>query len=631
MSVRVIHGDALEMLRTLPDASVQMCVTSPPFFGLRDYGTAMWEGGDPTCDHKGNSLASAKSTLAGYTSENVKIRMNSIPFKALCGKCGAIRVDQQIGLEATPDGYVAKLVEVFREVRRILRSDGILFLNLGDAYAGHNIGGFRPGNEVKNGGVSNKNGVGFISGMKPKDLIGLPWMVAFALRADGWWLRQDNIWAKRNCMPESVQDRTTRAHEYIFMLTKSERYFYDAVAIEEDGEIAAGTRAAKGSNVRSEIKGVNGRPPEYYEYTGKRNKRSVWWMATQPFPEAHFAVYPAELAETCIKAGTSERGCCPGCGAPWARVTERAQQPSSYAARKYDEGDPLFRTKRNLGARYQAQLNANPKATVGWQPTCECYELRCRLCASVLDSNDARISSTTEPMRPMREIVFNKKARDEVLQQSVLACGNPSSSRSGLPLVQDDVSANLGSNSDVLKTVCPEMERSEPQHNEGLDDHEHGISFDFNSIASECEQLRLCAGTSLSNGKEARTASDQERGGTPQERRSSGQQNPKPSIDGQTRTRRRAKTRLHGDVPPLQESVSDARQCPHCGSRLERTAPLPRPCVILDPFFGSGTTGLIADRLGRDCIGIELNKEYVRMAEARVRRDAPLFAEVAAE
>lgn len=323
MSIRVLQGDCRDLLRSLPDASVQCCVTPPPYYGLRDYGVA-----------------------------------------------------GQIGLEQSPDAYVAEMVVVFREVRRVLRDDGTLWLNLGDSYA----------NDAKWGGASGGKHVSALhgnssigrskktTGLKPKDLIGVPWMVAFALRADGWWLRQDNIWAKRNCMPESVRDRTTRAHEYLFMLTKAERYFYDATAIEEEGDVPAGTRAAKGSNVRSELKGVNGRPPEYFEYTGKRNKRSVWWVATQPFPEAHFATFPPDLIEPCILAGTSERGCCRECGALWVRQTSRAvslESGSGRAGRK-PTGKGAGGVQTDSGT-YDIRMGPVVSTqTVGWEASCTC-------------------------------------------------------------------------------------------------------------------------------------------------------------------------------------------------------------------------------------------------------------------
>ncbi len=285
MTVTIRQGDCREVLRTLPDESVHCCVTSPPYFGLRDYG------------HAG-----------------------------------------QIGLEATPDAFVAEMVAVFREVRRVLRDDGTLWLNLGDSYSGHNLPGWRPGNETKNKGSSNKNGVGYIAGLKPKDLIGIPWRVAFALQADGWYLRQDIIWSKPNPMPESVTDRCTKAHEYIFLMSKSARYHYDAAAIRED--MAATSIVRLGQNVAEQrgserVPGkTNGAMKAVGRATGglytakafgspqsaprgpasnfgmfeKRNKRSVWEVATQGFSDAHFATFPPALIEPCIKAGCPAGG-----------------------------------------------------------------------------------------------------------------------------------------------------------------------------------------------------------------------------------------------------------------------------------------------------------------------------------
>lgn len=547
MTVRILQGDCRDVLRGLPNGSVHCVVTSPPYFGLRDYG-----------------------------------------------------VDGQIGLEQTPDAYVAELVSVFREVRRVLRDDGTAWLNLGDSYAS-------AGGKGEQGSTSARNGRKNVisqqkrtssrppSGLKPKDLIGIPWAVATALRAPyyagkikaerdrawmaamidgegsisgfhhlraddgsprtglninitnssiplldeafqiwptsrqehnvhgeghlgslptfrwivhgtdnkslflrelfpyliakkrqalvgynlllamenaksighsprrdemrekrkaltdlisalnqnqstdlpgwliepptvnepGWWLRQDNIWAKRNCMPESIKDRTTRAHEYLFQLTKSgsstfwthrdrigtrkspapdyrwvhkvsheekeweppdpkewrrinlwsgHDYFYDVVAIEEEGDVPAGTRAAKGSNVRSDLKDVNGRPPEYWSYTGKRNKRSVWHIATQPFPEAHFATFPPDLVEPCILAGTSARGCCSACGAPWTRVTEKSTRFASGSGRagRKPSGKGAGGEQTESG-EYDIRMGPVIETrTTGWQPSCSC-------------------------------------------------------------------------------------------------------------------------------------------------------------------------------------------------------------------------------------------------------------------
>ena len=290
MSVRILVGDVRETLAQLPDASVQCCVTSPPYFGLRDYG------------HAG-----------------------------------------QIGLEQTPDAYVAELVGVFRDVRRVLREDGTLWLNLGDSYArAGGEGGHGPNAQVGNTkSLQQRRMLQPPVGCKAKDLLGIPWRVAFALQADGWYLRQDIIWHKPNPMPESVTDRCTKAHEYIFLLSKAERYWYDADAIRTElapktfttfgtnhraqGNDALGSNKSdnwgksvktrqpkvkvpggwdRGSGAHGTIHRDGRGKPEYQDVElAGANKRSVWTIATAPFPEAHFATFPTELPETCIKAG----------------------------------------------------------------------------------------------------------------------------------------------------------------------------------------------------------------------------------------------------------------------------------------------------------------------------------------
>jgi DNA modification methylase len=281
--IRILTGDCRDVLKTLPDASVHCCVTSPPYFGLRDYGIA-----------------------------------------------------EQIGLEQTPEAFVAELVAVFREVHRVLRDDGTLWLNLGDSYANDTKwGGSSSGKHVT--ALHGDSGIGrrrHMTGLKSKDLIGIPWRVAFALQADGWYLRQDIIWSKPNPMPESVRDRCTKAHEYVFLLSKSERYFYDADAIAEPLSVTSVARLAQDVESQAGSDRVPGKTNGTMKAVGRkaladgqsrlgerrdalraegalhgaefgatRNKRSVWSITTQPFSEAHFATMAPELAETCIKAG----------------------------------------------------------------------------------------------------------------------------------------------------------------------------------------------------------------------------------------------------------------------------------------------------------------------------------------
>jgi DNA modification methylase len=295
-------------------------------------------------------------------------------------------------LEESPEAYVAKLVEVFREVWRVLRGDGTVFLNLGDSYAGSwgNAGGQNRGNgtqrpitrgsmvkdqAVRNGDFVPPGKYGFSSmGIKPKDLIGIPWRVAFALQADGWYLRSDIIWAKPSPMPESVTDRCTKSHEHIFMLTKSARYFYDAEAVKEpsvsDHKSGNGFKGRQGGSSRvGPLSGGEGTAEQWDGIGGTRNRRDVWIISTKPYRGAHFATFPPEIPEICIKAGTSERGCCPVCGAPWARVVERTP------IKRY-RPNPL--TERDLvktagGSQVVPNDVAGCKSeTVGFRPSCDC-------------------------------------------------------------------------------------------------------------------------------------------------------------------------------------------------------------------------------------------------------------------
>jgi DNA modification methylase len=218
------------------------------------------------------------------------------------------------------------MVAVFREVRRVLADHGTCWVNLGDSYAGHNLPGWRDGNEVKNGGVSNKNGVGYVPGLKPKDLVGIPWRVAFALQADGWYLRSDIIWSKPNPMPESVTDRPTKAHEYVFLLAKRPRYWFDAEAVREPGEPFRvkqpdGWDTGPGGHGSFHRNGREaGRQTD--EIRSGRNVRSVWEIATQPYPEAHFATYPEELVRRCLLAGCPE-WVCRTCGKARERIVDK--------------------------------------------------------------------------------------------------------------------------------------------------------------------------------------------------------------------------------------------------------------------------------------------------------------------
>ena len=358
---RVLQGDVLTVLATLPADSCHMVCTSPPYWGLRDYGTGQWAGGSAECDHKKPGANKVFGNPEFNENRPSREQTDTVGYRESCGKCGATRTDQQIGLEPTPEAYVAKMVEVFREVKRVLRPDGTLWLNIGDSYAGSGKGDNPNGKQGTNEGTrfdSPTSGV-VPTGLKPKDLVGIPWRLAFALQADGWWLRSDIIWHKPNPMPESVTDRPTKSHEYVFLLTKAARYYYDAEAVKEVGE--GRLDRSPGSNGRI---GKQGWKAEPLEEAAGRNLRDVWTIASQPYPEAHFATFPEALVEKPILAGTSEKGCCAECGAPWERVTEKTVNVQSGPRNNGHKG---LDASDNRGDYPRASVSAE---TTGWRATC---------------------------------------------------------------------------------------------------------------------------------------------------------------------------------------------------------------------------------------------------------------------
>lgn len=343
--IEIINADVLDGLKQIHDKSIQCCVTSPPYWGLRDYG-----------------------------------------------------IEGQIGLEKTPEEYVAKLVEVFQEVKRVLRDDGTLWLNLGDSFASGKGTMYNPGGnehalerKKKEAGVLplNKGNVSDLrkSGLKPKDLVGIPWRVAFALQADGWYIRSDIIWSKPNPMPESVTDRPTKAHEYIFLLTKSARYFYDADAVREAAVRPGDIQTIGGKKAReNEINEGDPRFRNGSEQWGRviqtglngRNRRTVWEISTQPTPEAHFATFPEKLVEPCIKAGTSEPGCCSKCESPWVRVVEKEQTSELLVNGEFKKSKAGKKRANAPGSEILSETSAfktgvwNKNITIGWKPQCTC-------------------------------------------------------------------------------------------------------------------------------------------------------------------------------------------------------------------------------------------------------------------
>ena len=397
MTWRIDQGDCRELLRAMPAESVHICVTSPPYWGLRDYGLPplVWGGGEE-CGHAWGEVTHYAG--GGQPSEKVRWQHTGegppghpVKTSAFCRYCHAWR--GSLGLEPTPELYIEHMVEVFREVKRVLRRDGTCWVNMGDSYASGGTGG-KPSDKstlsdhgqdgrspyLDQLGESTPRKVP--AGLKPKDLCGMPWRLAFALQADGWWLRSEIIWHKPNPMPESVRDRPTKSHETVFLLTKSARYFYDAFAVREACE-SGPSDIKKMNEQRARIGGKHkelddrlskaskhtniGRKRAVGSPTG-RNRRTVWTVATAPLSLAHFASFPPKLIEPMIL--TSPTKCCAVCGRGWERVTVTTRIP---AHGKIDEvsGDKAQGDDMDYGSAKVGRWS-NATTTLGFHPGCEC-------------------------------------------------------------------------------------------------------------------------------------------------------------------------------------------------------------------------------------------------------------------
>jgi len=410
----IINSNSMNI--PLADESVHCCITSVPYWGLRDYGLAptLW-GGSLDCNHgwvesikRGHD--GGKNSPKTQTKGQVNFQTTPDSTHAFCHKCGAWR--GCYGLEPTVELYVEHTVEIFREVWRVMRPDATLWLNIGDCYAsspngmsaaktkanGKDDRTFRdkpfstvtrkqvpdsknPKANIPTSGANRQPQIG----LKPKDLVGMPWRVALALQADGWYLRSDVIWAKPNPMPESVTDRPMKAHEYIFLLTKSGDYYFDQEAVREKYESNSFERTnnpddtygmGQGGTLDCHDRSVGAQNPN------GRNLRSVWTLATQPYSGAHFATFPEALPERCILAGTSARGCCPSCGAGWVREVEKLREHglSEIGFPKTDSIEDNHNGHKRLHRRLKAARDSGEshdnalggRMTLGWCPACNC-------------------------------------------------------------------------------------------------------------------------------------------------------------------------------------------------------------------------------------------------------------------
>lgn len=318
------NGDCRDILPELEAESVQCVVTSPPFYGLRDYGTATWQGGSVDCNHLGEPMRTRAFVNQNCgTGNDVKNSSNHQFYKNVCGKCGAVRVDNQIGLEQTPQEFIETMVAVFDSVRNVLRPNGTLWLNLGDSYSGSNGNGYKQSIHTTNNSIGQQGSENLRRSryrtdvhFKAKDLMMMPHRTAIALQDAGWWVRQDIVWAKPSPMPESVLDRCTKAHEYIFLCAKNEKYFFDSNAIREktgnEADWSNYQATVRRSDDLQNFGMSNHKGAGLYgnrkTLPDGRNKRSVWTIASKPYAEAHFATFPPEIPEICIKAGSPVGG-----------------------------------------------------------------------------------------------------------------------------------------------------------------------------------------------------------------------------------------------------------------------------------------------------------------------------------
>jgi len=378
-TTKILIGDCLEKLKELPKGSIQTCITSPPYWGLRDYQTGTWVGGDENCSHKRETKRSDKTTTGHKNFDEIGGVGDGI-YKNVCNRCGATREDKQLGLEETPEEYVENMVKVFREVHRVLRDDGTLWLNLGDTYCGtghkgdHKDPKHEEGRNSQSVAINNK-----IKGLKQKDLVGIPWRVALALQADGWYLRQDIIWHKPNPMPEPVTDRCTKAHEYIFLMSKKPKYFFDNEAIAEQAKWERWGNQTENKEHQGTACHLGGKTLEELPIKTTKNKRSVWTVPTHSYKGAHFATFPPKLITPCILAGTSDKGCCADCGSPYERIIEKDRQPTRTGEGTKTEGLP----SSVIGNRDPLRHVTETKTT-GWKKTCKCETTEVEPCV-VLD------------------------------------------------------------------------------------------------------------------------------------------------------------------------------------------------------------------------------------------------------
>ncbi len=372
--INFLQGDVFDNIKKLDDSSIDCVVTSPPYWGLRDYGTASYEGGDKNCDH-----TICDSGIDLKKNENIKRPAQNFN-KSFCIKCGAKRIDKQLGLEPTYQEHIQNIVELFRAMKPKLKDSATIWLNYGDSYAA-TINGTKA-KDIKNDdrGFVDKPFSTIQGSIKPKDLVMIPNRIAIALQDDGWWIRSEIIWHKPNPMPESTKDRPTQCHEKIWLITKSKKYYYDAEAVREPCQdetirrMTLGNKGKVGNNKNStgwkQLNNYWGSEQSVKDANKGRNRRNVWTITTKPCKEAHFATFPKDLIEPCIKAGCPEK-VCTKCGKPQIKELYREKKWQHKKSQRHTDKTNPKGSKNAFGQKYQKWANENPllSKTIS---NCEC-------------------------------------------------------------------------------------------------------------------------------------------------------------------------------------------------------------------------------------------------------------------
>lgn len=616
----IIQGDARRI--PLGDETVQCVVTSPPFWGLRNYGLPPSVWGGKKHEHewgketiKDSSPQSGLPYAGAHSPEGMKVTLEKRSFSASQGffcPCGAwLGV---LGLEPDPNLYIDHMVEIFREVRRVLRKDGTVWMNLGDSYNGSwgnygptSFGGQREKSTERwtrwaydnhkgwRPPTSNKNN------LKPKDLCGIPWRVALALQADGWWLRSEITLCKDNPMPESVTDRPVSATEKMFLLTKSSKYFYDNEAVREPQTGNAHSRGnEKGNDAYQEARGSYfGWKSPSVEVQGGRNLRNWWRVVSEPFPDAHFATFGTKWIEPCIKAGTSEKGCCAECGSPWERVVEKdsKQGPERQGDASEMTAGPMARLTKDGISHSQFEkirMGDSGSTTLGWQPSC----IHCQVCDSLgLSTKEGEIAHAAQRSRTREGMAkgLEQETMDDKHGTSQKESRTAAEISESLRQVQDRIPGQKFEPilfPDVLNEMDVGEAPGEQISTRGQGQVQSEICKRENTISSSVDYSRASGQRIVAN-----------REGPPYQRGQGGQ------SDRQF------------------NSYDDETTCTasHEAAQHELTPYPVVPCVCLDPFAGSGTVGVVCLALNRSFVGIELKPDYCDMANKRVFNSGSLL------